>query len=135
MAVLTWNHSYSVNVEELDRQHQKFFAMINSLHDAMSSGQGKQVLGTILDGLVAYTKTHFAHEERLMKLYQYPGLNNHKSVHDAFVRQAEDLQKQYKGGNTMSSVQVMSTLKNWLVKHILGSDKLYAPYFNEKGLH
>ena len=40
----------------------------------MSTGQGKAVSGRILDRLVQYTASHFSHEERLMRLYDYPDL-------------------------------------------------------------
>ena len=40
MALLTWTTEYSVAVEAIDKQHQKLFAMLNELHDAMKSGKG-----------------------------------------------------------------------------------------------
>ena len=34
----------------------------------------------------------------------------------------------------MLSMEVMNFLKNWLVKHIMGTDKHYGPYLNAKGV-
>ena len=44
MSLITWDESLSVNVAEIDRQHQKRVAMINELHDAMKSGKGKEIV-------------------------------------------------------------------------------------------
>ena len=41
MAIIQWNDSLSVNVVEIDKQHQKLVAMINDLNDAMRQGKGK----------------------------------------------------------------------------------------------
>jgi len=63
----------SVNIQSIDEQHKKLVALVNNLNDAMSSGKGQLIMGKILDDLVAYTKTHFATEERLMTTHTYPG--------------------------------------------------------------
>jgi hemerythrin len=40
MALIQWNDGLSVNVVEIDRQHQKLIGMINDLNDAMRQGKG-----------------------------------------------------------------------------------------------
>ena len=46
------------------------------------------------------------------------------------------MQAKYKAGATSTlSLQVMNFLKDWLLKHIQGSDKKYAPFLNAKGVH
>ena len=47
MALITWNDTLSVNVEEIDQQHRTLIAMINELNEAMKLGKGKDVLGKI----------------------------------------------------------------------------------------
>lgn len=67
MSLITWSDSYSVKNMQMDDQHRKLVDLINDLHGAMKLGQGRQKLGTILDALVDYTRTHFRSEELLMK--------------------------------------------------------------------
>ncbi len=43
MALIDWDKSLSVNVEEIDQQHKKLIAMINELNEAMRNGKGKEV--------------------------------------------------------------------------------------------
>ncbi|MHB9134275.1 MAG: bacteriohemerythrin [Armatimonadota bacterium] len=134
MALFTWSTEYSVKVIEIDLQHENLFAMINELHDSMRAGNGKELLEVVLQDLVTYTKTHFAAEERFMKLYQYPGYPQHKAAHDAFVTQALDLQQKFTAGKTMITIEVMNVLKDWLVTHIKGVDQQLGPYLVSKGV-
>ena len=122
-----WKNEYAVNIGSIDAQHQNLFAMGRELYAAMSAGQGKSVLGRILGRLVQYTTVHFAHEERLMQLHQYPDFAAHKAEHDALVKQVLAFQTEFNAGRATMAVQVLQFLKDWLEKHIQGSDFAYAP--------
>jgi hemerythrin-like metal-binding protein len=126
-----WNNSFSVGIGSVDAQHQNLFAIARELHSAMSSGQGKAALGKILDRLVQYTAAHFAHEERLMRLADYPGLETHKSEHEALTRRVLDLQREFAAGKTSISVHVLQFLRTWLQEHIQHSDMAYGPYMKQ----
>jgi len=134
MALITWSDSLSVKVKQFDDQHKKLVDMVNQLFDAMKSGKGNQVMGDILKQLIAYTQTHFAAEERLMKQYGYPDFEAHKKEHNALVIQVLDLQKQFQEGKAVLTQHVMTFLRDWLSKHIQGDDKKYGVFFNGKGV-
>jgi hypothetical protein len=65
MALLTWERKYSVGVDAMDAQHQKWIGILNRLHDAMLTGKAKEMQLSILAEMVAYTRTHFLQEELL----------------------------------------------------------------------
>jgi len=136
MPLMTWNDKLSVGVRVLDDDHKKLVAMVNRLYDAMKDGHGKDSLGKILDGLVDYTKTHFAREEQFFAQTAYADSAAHHKQHADLTQQVLDVQQKYKAGVTGSlSLEVMNFLKNWLVTHIQGSDQKYGPYLNSKGIH
>ncbi len=136
MPLMTWNERLSVGVKLLDDDHKKLVGMVNQLYDAIQGGKGKESMGPILDGLIDYTKVHFAHEEHLFVQTGYPASSAHKKEHDDLTRQVLDVQQKYKAGvNGTLSLEVMNFLKNWLVNHIQGSDQKYGPYLNSKGIH
>ncbi len=122
-----WKNEYMVGIGSIDAQHQGLFAIGRELYAAMSAGQGNSVMSRILDRLVQYTTVHFAHEERLMQLHKYPDFDKHKAEHDALVKQAMAFQAEFKGGRATMAVQVLQFLKEWLEKHIKGTDTLYVP--------
>ncbi len=128
MSLIDWKSSYSVNVPEFDAQHRRLIALINDLHEAMIAGKAKETLGQILNGLVGYTKVHFAAEEKLLAARAYPDLAAHKSEHDKLTAKAVQLQSDFHGGRTSLSIGVMTFLKTWLEGHILGSDKKYGVF-------
>lgn len=134
MAIMTWNSTLSVNVKQFDDQHMKLVNMVNELHDAMKIGKGNEALGHILNGLINYTASHFADEEKIMSLHAFPGLAVHKAEHEKLVKQVLDLQQKFKSGHSILSNEVMTFLKNWLVNHIQGEDKKYGAHLNAKGI-
>jgi hemerythrin len=123
-----WRREYSVNIASIDAQHQKLFAIAGGLHEAMRMGQARLVLTKILDRLVQYTKSHFAHEEGLMRMHSYPDLAIHKEEHEALTKQVLDFLHAFQAGDAFISVELMTYLKNWLEKHIKGTDMLYSPF-------
>ena len=135
MPLMEWNDKLSVGIQQFDNEHKRLVLMLNDLHDSSQVGKGKEVLGKILDGLITYTKTHFANEERYMQQHNYPDFKVHKAEHDALAKQVLEVQQRYHSGATAAlSMEVMSFLKSWLLKHIQGSDKKYAPFLNSKGV-
>jgi len=131
MSLFTWSDSYSVDAPGIDAQHKKLFDLINNLHAAMIQGRGQEVIGQILDGLVDYTKVHFADEERMLEKINYPDLPAHVAEHDIFIRKAYALQTDYRSGKLAMTLPVMDFLKGWLINHILKTDKKYIPFVNK----
>ena len=127
-----WKPEYSVHIPEIDAQHQRLFVLAAELHAAMAEGKGKAVLEQSLAHLVDYTKVHFAAEEQLMGQYRYPEAGAHKAQHDQLAAQVLDLQKKFRSGDTALTLSLMVFLKNWLERHIAGSDQQYSTYIRGK---
>jgi hemerythrin len=132
---MEWNDRLSVGIPSIDIEHRRLVGMLNELFDSAQNGKGKETLGKILDGLVTYTATHFANEERYFAQHAYPDSKAHKAEHDALAKSVIDVQKRYRAGASAAlSMEVLNFLKNWLSKHIQGSDKKYAPYLTARGV-
>lgn len=134
MPLFQWTSDLSVNVKEIDAQHQGLIRLINDLFDAMKVGKGSEVLGKILQQLVSYTKTHFQTEERYFKEFDYPDAAAHIIEHKKLIDEVDKLKAQFDEKKIGLSMTVMDFLKDWLTKHIKGSDKKYGPCFNQNGL-
>ena len=135
MALMNWTDKLSVGVAVIDDDHKKLVGMVNELYDAMQAGRGRDLLGHILDGLVQYTRFHFAREEKFFAQTGYPDAVAHKQEHDELTRQVLGVQQKYLSGTTTTlSLDVLHFLKDWLIKHIQGSDRKYRPHLNAKGI-
>ncbi|MDQ0393473.1 methyl-accepting chemotaxis protein [Labrys monachus] len=134
-SLMTWSDGLSVGVTALDTEHQRLIEMVNQLWDGMQSGAGNAAVGQVLDGLIAYTASHFKHEEELFAKTGYPATAGHKQEHDELTRQVLDVQAKYKSGvYSVLSLEVLTFLKKWLVNHIQGSDQRYGSHLNAMGI-
>jgi hemerythrin len=134
MAFIDWSSQLSVNIRSIDEQHKKLVGMVNDLFEAMKTGKGKDVLGKVLDGMVKYVGTHFQTEENLMRTHGYPEYAEHKKEHDDLTKKVLELQNQYQSGMVTLSLTTGNFLKDWLTRHIMGTDKKYSAYLNAKGV-
>ena len=134
MALVEWKSIYLTNVEEVDSQHKKLVSIVNELHDAMKIGKGKEILSKVFNELVEYTLYHFATEEKYFDQYEYPEADLHKEQHKALVDQVSALKTKFEAGEKVLTLDVMNFLRDWLHDHIIGSDKLFGPYLNSKGV-
>ena len=130
-----WSETYSVKIGIVDMQHKNLVNLVNELHESMRAGHAREKLGQILASLIKYTQSHFATEEKLMQSHGYPEFSQHKAEHDHLTATAIDLQHKFQRNEIGMTVEVMEFLKEWLVKHIQGSDKKYAPFLNSQGVH
>jgi hemerythrin-like metal-binding protein len=100
----------------------------------MREGRGRAVMEKVLDGLAAYTVSHFGYEEKLMQKYSYPDFERHKAEHDKLTKQVKSLQEEFRSEKTTISLEVMSFLQRWLVDHIVGVDKKYTEHLQLAGV-
>jgi hemerythrin len=134
MKLYDWNERYSVGIESLDQDHQALFSLINQLFEATRQGKAKEILYESLNNLILYTKTHFKREELLFSNTHYPDIQKHKTEHDHFIEKINEFKKQFDAGNKQISIELIKFLSDWLVNHILNSDKKYTSYFKKYNL-
>ena len=113
MGMIQWNESLSVNVAEIDAQHQKLIGLINDLNAAMLRGKGRDVLGSILTGLVDYAETHFQTEERYFLRFGYPEAGPHQKAHADFVAKVIDFQNGFAADRAGLFVDVLLFSSDW----------------------
>jgi len=134
MALVTWDQTYSVSVRRMDEQHQKLFALINTLHEAMKQGRGQAAVQETVRELAAYTASHFLAEEEVLRKSNYPGLAAHQIEHQKYVAKVNQFAEDIKAGKVASSIAVLGFLKDWLTEHIKQTDRSYSAHLNSQGI-
>ena len=134
MPFFVWTDDLSVKVRVIDDQHKKLFRIINTLHEAMREGRGRQKVEETLEELVDYTVYHFGIEEKYMQQVNYPDYYNHKAQHDAFAKKIAAFRKAHEKNQFGLSNELMLFLRDWLTNHIMGTDKLYSEMFVRAGI-
>jgi hemerythrin len=128
MALMEWRESYSVNVKVFDQHHQHLFDLINTLHDSMRVGKGREALDEVLHALEDYAQRHFSAEETLMRKTGYDGLTAHALEHRKFMDKVHSLIDQHESGKTVVTQALMTFLCDWLKTHIAMTDRGYTPH-------
>jgi len=132
--MIVWDDKYSVEIQEIDEQHKHLIAIMNELYAALAHRSDRELVGKVLDKLVDYTRTHFAVEETLMRLFNYSNYDEHKAIHDKIVAQVEDFQNKFHAGDTHVGMELLMFLKDWLFAHINETDKQYVRTFHKGGV-
>ena len=122
MKELIWDKALSVEVDEIDADHQRLVELFNILGRAVDDGDTANYIKAVLDELISCTVWHFKHEERLMLRYAYDGFQEHKAEHNELIESALELQRKILQQGTQVSDEDIQFLEHWLTGHILASD-------------
>jgi len=128
-----WSDTLSVGIEEIDEQHKVLVDLVNQMHEAIHQRHGSDVVIGILGQLAEYTRIHFAVEESLMRILNYPGYEAHKEIHEELLHTVQDLQEKVSSGKKSIGFELMHFLKTWLTKHIMEEDMQYSGFFIKAG--
>jgi hemerythrin len=129
MSLIIWIDKYSTGFKDIDAQHKKLVNLINSLFDAIGQKNRKTLLNQAFTELVNYAVYHFDLEEKLMIQYKYPDYANHKKEHLLFVEKVNKYLADFDKGDDKVLLKIINFLKDWLLQHIMGTDKQYIPTF------
>ena len=108
--------------------------MINKFHDSMQSKKSREVLSDLFGDLLDYAKTHFKNEEDYFDKYEYENAFDHQQEHAGFLVKVLDMKKRHESDDFLFSLEVMVFLKEWLINHILKTDKEYISCLKSNGL-
>lgn len=131
MKAITWDPGLMVGIPLVDQQHEELIGRLNAMAHSIAVGEGETEIQRTLEFLLGYAKYHFAAEETMMADARYPGLPEHKSQHQEFVRILERLEEEYRedGSTKILAESLHTLLGNWLLSHIGRVDKQFARYF------
>ncbi len=133
--IFEWKPEYTVSVSTFDLQHKKLFRLADNLHKAMREGRGRTVLASLLDELVAYTRTHFSAEEEILAGCKYPQLEMHRAEHAKLLQEVAKFQKEFAAGHAQITIELMDFLRKWISNHILKTDSQYGDHLNSQGVY
>ena len=132
--LVEWTEALSVNITTIDDQHKVLVDLINELHQAMRQRRSERVMLDVVDRLKNYAVKHFQQEEQFFARHGYAEAKAHAEIHRKFEAKVMEFEAALKGGTAKVTMDVMRFLKDWLVGHIQGTDKKYAPFLISKGV-
>ena len=135
MTSIEWRDDFNINVRELDAQHRTMAGLVNRLHRAVDDHEAPEAVGAILAQLVECTRDHFATEERMMLEHGYPEYGAHMREHQDLLEQLETLRRKVSGGAGPVFAAGADFSSDWVMVHLLGSDKRFGDFLNRKNVY
>ncbi len=86
-----------------------------------------------MNSLIRYSETHFATEEKLMEDFGYPEYKEHKREHESLLLDIFEINSLYNKKDIGADI-LLNFLKDWLICHILDTDKRCGLFLKNKGL-
>ena len=133
--LVDWAEKYSIGSEEIDNQHKNILSLINKLYLSFTEGKADDVIEDILNEMVQYTDYHFKTEESYFEKFNYSDYSTHIEEHLFFINQVLNFRDDFKKESITITYDIMNFLRDWLIKHIQGSDKKYMNEFKSKEIN
>ena len=121
---IVWSDDYLIGIEELDYEHQCLIEDINKLHRNLLEYVDMDRIEDTLGSIHSRMQAHFALEERVMLSHKYPQYPEHKVEHERLLDEYTELMTTFeRDPNPGDREKIQSVLCQWIVGHILTSDK------------
>lgn len=130
---ITFTNEHLVGVGVMDDQHRQLVRKVNRINQAICANQDKAAINQLFDDLIDYTLFHFKTEHQLMAQYGYPDIKTHDNEHNHLVKEVAHFQANIHHDIQGSEYVALQSIKDWLVGHILHSDKVLGEYLAAKG--
>lgn len=132
MKNIVWDESLIVDGGEIDEDHRRLIDLFNILSQSVAEGGTEDYIEAVLEELISCTIWHFRHEERLMLVYKYDGLVEHKAEHHDLIVNVMELKNKFHQENKLLTNEDIDYLENWLIQHIHGQDMRLGFYIMEE---
>jgi hemerythrin-like metal-binding protein len=124
-----FDKEFKLGIEEVDREHVILVDMLNEVYALIGAGQRDEARRYFNETLSGYVGEHFANEEKFMESFQYPGVEEHRKVHENYRKSFNELKPQIDSLDDASFRQALSDAFTWLIGHIGRTDRKYASYY------
>ena len=126
--IFPWIDNFNTGIEKIDEQHMRLVLLLNQLASSLMFHSDIIQLNLVLDELTNYAVYHFQSEEAIW--IEFLGedalLTGHIESHNHFVSKINELKCEESLQTSALLDNVLKYLTDWLVSHILHSDRYMA---------
>lgn len=123
-----FKEEFRTGIENIDKEHEKLFEIANRAYETLMDEfipDKYDYIVEILKELTDYATTHFRHEEEYMMSIRYKKLFSQKAAHNEFMEKISEYDLNQLDENQKDAILgILEFLNDWLIHHILESDKL-----------
>ncbi len=124
-----WDDRLRIAIPAIDAEHHAFVDHVNELNARICAGLPSAELRPVLHALIRDTSTHFEHEQRLFRQWQYPDRDRHTQSHAAILERLDELARTLIDEMPDSErFRIGLTIRDILLDHIRHEDSQYAGF-------
>ena len=128
---IQWSDTLAVGVKLVDDEHKLLLSIFNDLVNALRTDQPLAIARRVTEELAGYAVYHFAHEEELMKAFNYPEFDTHHKEHDKLTAKLMEIdQNLARGRGTITDIIEFAT--NLVNNHFLRTDTRMAEFLKTR---
>jgi hemerythrin len=127
--VFDFDKEFRLGIEAVDREHVILVDMLNEVYALVGAGKRDEARRYFNEALSSYVDEHFANEEKFMESFQYPGLEEHRKVHENYRKSFNELKPRIDSFDDASFRQALSDAFTWIIGHIGRTDRKYASHY------
>lgn len=137
MALVYIEQLEHLDVDEMQETHEEEIKLLNTIEKLAiqynMNKSNKDELETKIDEYIEHVKKHFSNEERLMRKYDFPSYDMHKTAHDMFLDELKYAVNQWKNfGDIQKIINFIYKSPEWIVVHINTVDAPTSAYITQK---
>lgn len=127
---LRWIPEYETGIRTIDNEHRGMFTLAQRVFDSWDQPDPFAESRAILR-LYHYVRTHFDHEEAVLREHQYPGLAEQVKLHEALTAELDRL-TQPDLDPEERRVALRRLMFEWVVDHITVTDQAFAEFLSAR---
>ncbi|GEO80185.1 bacteriohemerythrin [Pararhodospirillum oryzae] len=128
--LLEWDQALEVGLPVIDNHHRDMVNEINGYYQDLITGRGNERIPSMLLKVIRTFEDHFREEETMMREISYPGLEEHRKVHQDTLREIVVFKERLDRGEDIV-MPFFHYLANWLREHLTTHDIRMAHYANQ----
>ena len=132
--MVEWEDKFSAGISEIDEEHKKLIGILNKAVSANEHNDNTVETLELLGDMIEYSHKHFSMVEAYMLKFKFPEYQLHKKEHLDFTDMTIRNYHDFISGDYQIANEILEYLKQWLVNHILVTDKKYIDCFKGNGL-
>lgn len=133
MAVLIeWQSHLNLGIAPIDYQHRELVDLLNLLASTLHTDTVNATAAELLQRIHRHARSHFLYEEKLMLSIGFRDHINHQREHTMLLAELKSLVNDVSQGKMPVNSDLMHSLRDWLVAHIVTSDREFAARYLEE---
>jgi hemerythrin len=117
-----WKPQFAVGFEQIDKEHEESFTIINAVQAAVHRRAGAAVVQDLLRAVEKQLAAHFRDEEHLLRELGYPQISIMEREHALLAGAISELVLTV-ADSVAGPTRATDVLRSFLLDHVLGTDK------------